>query len=491
MTEERGVGLKGWLAGPRAKKARSPTKSPTSLDKHRIAVLPLSNISPDPKDEYFADGISDELISTIAKIEGLHVIARTSSTKYKGAGKGISEIGQELRTGSIVEGTVRKAGDKLRITAQLVDTETEESLWSETYERQLGDVFHVQTDIARQVAAALQIRLLTAGKTRLEKQPTTNAEAYTLYLQGRFHYNKRTRDDFRLAIESFNRAIVTDPGFALAYAGLAASYANLGYLGMMPSKDAWAKARGNAEKALGLDDSLAEAHHAMGLILRMYDWDSNEAEKEFDRAIQLNPSFAEAYTSRAILMLSMERCEDAVAGARRALELDPLSAPTARYAGAAFLYCGRYDDAIEEYTRALTIDPEDRLSHNNLGLAYIQKGMPERGLAEVQMANVSHSNQGETDLAYAYAKAGRLDDLKRLLKELLLQVGKNRDLAIAVASAYANLGDRDRSMEWLERAYQEHIASLVYISNNFAFDNLREDPRFQTLLKRIRFKNMR
>ncbi|HWY27792.1 MAG TPA: tetratricopeptide repeat protein, partial [Candidatus Sulfotelmatobacter sp.] len=354
----------------------------------------------------------------------------------------------------------------------------------------LGDVFHIQTDIARQVAAALQIKLFTAGKTRLEKQPTTNAEAYTLYLRGRFHYNKRTREDFRLAIEYFNRAIVTDPRFALAYAGLAASYASLGYLGMMPSKDAWAKARGNAEKALGLDDSLAEAHHAMGLILRMYDWDSNGAEKEYDHAIQLNPSFAEAYTSRAILMMSMERCEDAVAGARRALELDPLSALTAKYAGAAFLYCGRYDDAIEEYTRALTIEREDPLSHNNLGLAYLQKGMLEKGIAEVQRAN-ERSNQGDTDLAYAYAKAGRLDDLKRLLEKLLSEVGKNHDLAIAVASAYANLGDRDHSMEWLERAYQEHVASLVYISNNFAFDNLREDPRFQKLLKKIRFKNTR
>jgi TolB-like protein/Tfp pilus assembly protein PilF len=490
VTEEKGVGLKGWLAGPGAKKARVQTESPPSLDKHRIAVLPLSNISPDPKDEYFADGISDELISTIAKIQGLHVIARTSSNKYKGSGKGISEIGQELRTGSIVEGTVRKAGDKLRITAQLVDTESEESLWSETYERQLGDVFHIQTDIARQVAAALQIKLFTAGKTRLEKQPTTNAEAYTLYLKGRFHYNKRTREDFRLAIDYFNRAIVTDPSFALAYAGLAASYASLGYLGMMPSKDAWAKARGNAERALGLDDSLAEAHHAMGLILRMYDWDSNGAEKEYDRAIQLNPSFAEAYTSRAILMLSMERCEDAITGARRALELDPLSALTAKYAGAAFLYCGRYDDAIGEYTRALTIEPEDPLSHNNLGLAYIQKGILDRGMAEVQRGNEG-SNQGDTDLAYAYAKAGRLDDLRRLLEKLLSEVGKNHDLAIAVASAYANLGDRDHSMEWLERAYQEHVASLVYISNNFVFDNLREDPRFQKLLKKIRFKNMR
>lgn len=488
MTGEKGVGLKGWLAGPGTRKEKSEPR--IALDKHRVAVLPLSNISPDPNDEYFADGISDELISTIGKIQGLRVIARTSSTKYKGSGKGISEIGHELRTGSIVEGTVRKAGDKLRITAQLVDTESEESLWSETYERQLGDVFHIQTDIAKQVATALQVKLLTAGKNLLEKQPTSNAEAYALYLKGRFHYNKRTREDFELAIESFNRAIATDPHFALAFAGLAASYANLGYLGMMPSKDAWARARGNAEKALGLDDSLAEAHLAMALILRMYDWDSKGAEKEYDRAIQLNPSFAQAYTSRAILMMSMERCEDAIAGAKRALELDPLSALTAKYAGASFLYCGRYDDAIQEYTRALAIEPEDPLSHNNLGLAYIQNGMVERGIEEMEKAN-EQSNQGSTDLAYAYAKAGRLDDLKKLLKDLLQEVGKNHDLAISVASAYANLGDRDHSIEWLEQAYKERIASLVYVSNNFAFDNLREDPRFQELLKRIRFKNMR
>ena len=487
MNEEKGVGLKGWLAGPGANKDRVRTQSPPALDKHRIVVIPLSNISSDPKDEYFADGISDELISTIAKIQGLHVIARTSSTKYKGSTKGISEIGKELRTGSIIEGTVRKAGDKLRITAQLVDAESEESLWSETYDRQLGDIFHIQTDIARQVAAALQIRFLAAGKTRTEKQSTSNTEAYNLYLRGRFHSNKRTRENFNLSIEYYGRAIAKDPQFAPSYAGLAASYANLGYLGMMSSKDAWTKARQYAEKALALDDSLAEAHLAMALLHRMYDWDTKQAEREYDRAIQLNPSFVEAHTSRAILMISMGRCEEAVAGGRRALELDPLSALTARYAAASFLYCGRYDEAIEHYTRAVTIEPEDPLSHHNLGLAYIQKGMFEIGLQEMEKGFGEHSNQGEADLAYAYAKVGKHDELKRLLTELLSKVDNNHDLAIAVASAYSNLGDRENALDWLERAYKEHLASLVYISNNFAFENIDQEPRFKALLKKIGF----
>lgn len=488
MTEEKGVGLKGWLSGPGAKKSK--TQSLPSLDRHRIAVLPLSNISPDPKDEYFADGISDELISTIAKIQGLHVIARTSSAKYKGSGKGISEIGQELRTGSIVEGTVRKAGDKLRITAQLIDGKSEESLWSETYDTQLGDVFHIQSLIARRVAAALQIKLLPVGKATIEKPPTANAEAYDLYLKGRFHYYKRTKQDYKQSIEYYDRSIAIDPNFALAYAGLAASYASLGYLGMMPSKDAWTKAKQYSEEALGLDNSLAEAHYAMGLLYRMYEWDPIMAEKEYDRAIQLNPSFVEAQTSRAILMISMGRCEEAVAGARRALELDPLSAMTARYAAASFLYCGRYDEAIGEYTKAIAIEPKDPLSHHNLGLAYVQKGMFQIGLEEMEKGTEEHSNQRMVDLAYAYAKAGKAEDLKRLLKELLSEVETNHDLAIAIASAYANLGDREHAMEWLERAYREHSASLAYISNNFAFDNISQEPRFQALLKKMGFTSL-
>ena len=488
VTEEKGIGLKGWLAGPGAKKPK--TETPASLDKHRIAVLPLSNISPDPKDEYFADGISDELISTIAKVQGLRVIARTSSAKYKASGKGISEIGRELRSGSIVEGTVRKAGNRLRVTAQLVDSQSEESLWSETYDRELDDVFHIQADIARKVAHALQVKLLTTNRTKIEESPTTNSEAYLLYLQGRFLVKRSNEADYKQAINYFEHAIATDPKFALAYSGLAEAYSGLGFQGMMLSREARPKAREFAEKALELDNTLAEAHLVTGRILRTYDWDAKGAEKEYRRAIELNPSLVEAYTSNALLLMSIGQFEEAIAEAKRALTLDPLSGSTAGYAGTIFLYCGQYDDAVKQYTRALALDPEAAYAHNNLGLAYVQKGMFDKGIEEMQKARESKNAQVLSDLAYAYARAGRFEELREILKRSLSEVEKNPELALVVASSYANLGDRDRAIDWLERARRDHLASLVTINNNFVFEKIRSDPRFQVLLKKIGFTNV-
>jgi adenylate cyclase len=487
VTGEKGVGLKGWLAGPRAQKEKAPL--PIALDRHRVAVLPLSNISPDPNDEYFADGVSDELISTIGKIQGLHVIARTSSTKYKGSAKGISEIGQELRTGSIVEGTVRKAGNRLRITAQLVDVQSEESLWSETYDRELGDVFHIQSDIAKQVAESLQVRLFAANRTRLEKSSTSSAEAFSLYLKGRFHSNRKTEEDYKLSIGFYEQAIRIDPGFALAYAGLAGSYMGLGFQGMIPSKEAYSKARKYVERALALDDSLAEAHRVMGAILRVYAWDFRGAEREINRAIELNPSLADAYGSKAVLIMSRGRFEEAIGEAKRGLELDPLSGRAAGFAGTVFLYSGHHDEAIEQYTRALKIDPNDALARGNLGLTYVRQGQFDIGIREMKkIANVKDT-QTQSDLAYAYAKAGRLDELKKLLSELLDEVGNNNELAFAVASAYSNLGEREQALEWLNKAYSGRVSALVTVSHNFVFDNIRSDPRFQALLKKIGYEN--
>jgi adenylate cyclase len=487
VTEEKGVGLKGWLAGPGTRKEKAEPH--IALDKHRVAVLPLSNISPDPNDEYFADGISDELISTIGKIQGLHVIARTSSTKYKGSGKGVSEIGVELKTGSIVEGTVRKAGNRLRITAQLVDVQSEESLWSETYDRELGDVFHIQSDIAKQVAEALQVRLFAANRTRLERSATSNAEAYTLYLKGRFHSNRTTEEDYKLSIRYYEQAIKIDPGFALAYAGLAGSYQGLGFQGMISSKEAAAKARKYVEKALLLDDSLAEAHRVMGAILKVYAWDLRGAEREINRAIELNPSLADAHGSKAILMMSRGRFEEAIAEAKRGLELDPLSGRAAGFAGTVFLYVGHHQEAIEQFTHALKIDPNDALARGNLGLAYVQQGQFDVGIREMQKIVSGKDTQTQSDLAYAYAKAGRLDELKKLLAELLSEVEKNNELALAVASAYANLGDREQAIEWLNKAYSIRVSALVTASHNFVFDAIRSDPRFQALMKKIGFEN--
>ena len=485
MTEEKGVGLKGWLAGPSSKKTKA--QPPHSLNNHRIAVLPLSNISPDPKDEYFADGISDELISTIAKIQGLHVIARTSSIKYKGSGKGVSEIGQELQTGSIVEGTVRKAGNKVRITAQLIDAKSEESLWSETYDRELGDVFHIQGDIARQVAEALQVRLLEASKTRLERTSTRNTEAYTLYLKGQFHSNRTTEEDFKLSIKYYEQAIAIDPNFALAYAGIAGSYVGLGFQGLIASNEAARKARQYVEKSLTLDDTLAEAHRVLGVLLRVHTWDFNGALREFNRAIELNPSLADAHGSKAILLLGQRQFDQAIIEVRIGLELDPLSGRTAGTAGTVYLYLGNYEDAIKQFNRALKSDPNDALARGNRGLTYIRQGKFDIGIQEMRKVANKENTQTQSDLAYGLAKAGRTNELRKLLDELLHDVEKNHELSFAVATAYANLDDQEHALNWLERACAEHVSALATANANFVFDNVRQSARFQALMTKIGF----
>lgn len=482
---EKGMGLKGWLSGPQTKSPR--TEQSITLDKHRIAVLPLSNISPDPKDDYFADGISDELISTLSKIQGLRVISRASTTKYKGSGKGAGEIGQELRSGSIVEGTVRKAGNKLRITAQLTDAESEESLWSETYDRDLDDVFQIQTDIARQVGDALKVKLLGPDKSRLERLPTTNQEAYDLYLKGHFYFTRSTHESYKQSIDYFEKAIVLDPKFALAYSGLARAWSALGFQGFMSSRESAAKAKKYVEKSLRLDDTQAEAHRTLGGIYRVHEWNLSEAEREFNRALELNPSLADAYGSRGILHLSKGNFAEAIIDAKRALELDPLSGRTAGFAGTIFLYAGQYEEAIEQFNRALQSDSKDALSQGNIGLAHIQLGQFELGLKELDKVDNIDDTQIQGDIVYAFAKAGQIDRLKNQIGRLLVEEKKNHELAFALASAYVNLGDNDRAIEWLEVAYREHVSALVTAQHNFAFDRIRSDPRFKALMKKLGF----
>ncbi len=297
VADEKGVGLKGWLSGPRRK---TPIDQPgieklVPLDKHRIAVLPITNISPDPRDEYFAEGMTDELIATISKIPELHVIARTSSVKYKGSGKGISEISQELRIGSILEGTVRTMGNQLRVTAQLIDSQTEENLWSESYDRELDDVFDIQTDIARNVAEGLKIQLHTRHGLQFQKKPTANTEAHVFYLKGRFHWNTRSEEGINKAMRFFEDAVAKDLRYALAYVGLADCYVMLGVYCYREPGTVFPKAKDLAAKALAIDNSLAEAHASMFEILAHFDFDWAKASSEIEEAIELNPSYAQAH----------------------------------------------------------------------------------------------------------------------------------------------------------------------------------------------------
>jgi len=286
LTEERGVGLKGWLSGPGRKDSKTQLVSPARLSKYRVAVLPLSNISPDPQDEYFADGMTEEVISKVSRIEGLEVISRTSVMQYKKTPKPVREVGRELDVGTVLEGSVRKAGSKLRISVQMIDAEKDRHIWSEDYDRTLQDVFAIQSEIAKQIAEALQVRLLPDNRKRLEKSPTSNIEAYTLYLKARPNAYREEKEAFELAIGFYEQAVAKDPSFALAYAGLARSYSGLAFHGYLPAKIAGAKARTYAMKSLEIDNSLPEAHRAMGAILRNFDWDLAGSESELKRSIE-------------------------------------------------------------------------------------------------------------------------------------------------------------------------------------------------------------
>ncbi len=340
--DDKGVGLKGWLSGPRRKTPidQPGLEKPIPLDKHRIAVLPMTNISKDQRDEYFAEGITDELIAAISRIPGLHVIARTSSEKYKGSGKGISEISKELRIGTILEGTVRTVGNQLRVTAQLIDSQTEESLWSEKYDRKLGDVFDIQTDIALNVAEGLKIRLHARRDELSQKKPAANTEAYVHYLKGRYFWNRGTFD-FERTLSQFELAVQKDPAFALGYSALAETYLRMSRSGDLSPELAYPKAMELANKATALDGALADPYVVLAAIRQEYEWKWNEAGVGFRRAIELNPSYSTAHAWYALYLGHIGRCELGIDEARRAIELDPLSLETHRVASEEYLFRSR------------------------------------------------------------------------------------------------------------------------------------------------------
>jgi adenylate cyclase len=454
------------------------------LDRHRLAVLPLDNISPDPNDEYFADGLTDELITALSRVNGLEVIARTSVLRYKGGAKQITTIGEELGVGSILEGSVRKAGNRIRVTAQLVSAFNQAHIWADTYDRQLDDIFAVQSDIAGKVAEAL--RLEFSSSRGAGQRPAPNLEAYTLCLKGRFAASKLNKEALLNGIEFYEKAIGLAPEFASCYADLAQAWLLLGFFELLPSRDALAKAKSYAEKAVQIDDSLAAGHVAMGRLLRLYDWRLADADEELKRATELEPNLAIAHAFRAQGLQALGRREDALAEARRALELDPFSVNTCQILGTVYLYDRRYDEAIEQYERALEIDLNASFSLGNLGLAYVQKGQYEKGIPMIERANemIGSTPSGMNDLAYAYGRAGRKEDARRLLAELL-EIHKDSQRATpAIAGVYTTLGEYDKAFEWLDKALEQHSPYLFSIAQDFIFDPLRSDPRYKDLARR-------
>jgi adenylate cyclase len=457
-------------------------------EEHSIAVLPFVNMSADKNDEYLSDGVSEELITALSKITGLRVKARTSSFAFKGKNEDIQKIGEILHVSHLLEGSVARAGNKLRITAQLIQAADGNHLWSDTYDREMQDIFAVRSEVAQQVADTLKIRLLGEDKKRLDKKPTENLEAYNLYRQGRYYTQKNVEDAFKRALDFYQQAIEKDPRFALAYAGMADTYVLAADLSI-PPREAFSKAKEAALKAIELDDSLAEAHASLGFVHHHYDWDWVAAEKEFQRALALNPQSAQTHILYMQYLGAMGRLDEAVVQARQALEIDPVSIVARWCLGWAFLGAGRSDDAIPQFSKAVELNPNDAWARTWLGRAYLCKGMAQRGIEEMETAHRGEPNDPIVVgfLGYSYAVTGRRADALKSLETLDEMEKKHYVSRIARVYVYAGLEDKDKAFEWLEKAYQERSDSLAWFRKDPESKNLQSDPRFAALMRKVGF----
>ena len=476
-------GLLNW------QRVKLKTSAPTSVIQEKsIAVLPFVNMSADKNDEYLSDGVSEELITALSKITGLQVKARTSSFAFKGRNEDIQKIAELLHVSHLLEGSVARAGNKLRITAQLIQASDGNHLWSDTYDREMQDIFAVRSEVAQQVAGTLQIRLLGEDKKRLNKKPTENLEAYNLYRQGRYYSENITQDSFKKALEFYQQAIEKDPRFALAYAGEADTNVVAADVFIAP-REAFSKAKEGALKAIELEDNLAEAHAALGHVHFHYDWDWVAAEKEFKRALVLDPQSAQTHLLYTEYLVGMGRFEEAYDQGRQALQIDPLSTSAHVSLGFAFLCVGRSDDAIQQFSKAAELNPNDAWVRICLGRAYLGKGMEQRAIEEMETAQRSDPDNPLVIglLGYGYAVTGRRADALKSLEALGEMEKKHYVSRMSRVYVYAGLGDKDKAFEWLEKAYQERSDLLAWFRKDPESKGLHSDPRFAALMRKVGF----
>jgi TolB-like protein/DNA-binding winged helix-turn-helix (wHTH) protein/Flp pilus assembly protein TadD len=470
--------LSGWLL-------RSRGRAPTEI--RSLAVLPLENLSGDASQNYFADGMTDELITDLAQISALRVISRTSVMAYKGARKPLPEIARELNVDAVIEGSVLRSGDQVRITAQLIEASTDRHLWSRSYEGDLRDTLALQSKVAGAIADQIRINLTPQEQAALKNVKVVNPEAYESYLKGRYFWNKRTADGLKVALAYFQQAIEEDPKYAQAYSGLADTYALLGdwQYAVLTPKEAFPKAKAAAIKALELDSTLGEAHNSLAFVLDAFDWDLDAGGKEFRRAIELNPGYATAHHWYAWHLSLFGRFDEAIAEMRKAENLDPLSLIINADVAELLVIAHHYDESIAQSRKTIEMDPNFALAHNQLAQAYLQKQMYDEAVAELNKA-VQLSGGSPTivaNLARAYVASGKRSEAIKLLNDLKKRSIHGYSNGSEIATIYASLGDTDQAMNWLEKAYEERFNPGVLLRPGF--DPLRSDPRFQDLVHRV------
>jgi TolB-like protein/DNA-binding winged helix-turn-helix (wHTH) protein/Tfp pilus assembly protein PilF len=462
----------------------------TSSQLTSLVVLPFENLSADKDQAYFADGMTDELIAHLAKIRSLRVISRTSSMEYKGTHKTLSQIARDLNVDSVVEGTVLRSGDRVRITAELVQVATDRHLWAETYESQLGDILTLQSHVASAIVNEIRVKLTPEDQVRLASTRPVSTQSYENYLKGRYYWNKRSQEGLTKAIDYFQLAIEQDPNYALAYAGLADCYSIIGsaIVGTVPTSEVAPKARAAALKSLELDNTLAEAHTSLATVRFNYDWDWNAAASGFRRALELNPSYATAYQRNSLYLMSMGRTSESIAEMNRAHDLDPLSISTNFSLGWRLYMAREYDQAIEQLRNTIDMDPGFALPHLVLGQAYEQKKMYDQAIKELRRAaDISQSSPPAiAALARTYAVSGRTAEARNLLDQLMEQSKKRYVSPFYMAIVYAGLGENDKAMSWLEKAYGDRSNAIIFLKVDPQLDTLRDSPRFHELQRKLR-----
>lgn len=456
-----------------------------------LAVLPLENLSGDPSQEYFADGMTEALITDLGKIGAVRVISRTSAMQYKGTHKTLAQIARELNVDAVLEGAVVRSGNRVRITTQLVEVSTDRHLWSEGYERDLGDVLALQDEVARAVANEVKIKLSPEERTRLANARPVNPEAYEAYLKGRYEWNQWTEEHLQKSVEYFGQAVRKDPGYAPAWTGLSDAYNLLSYFDFLPRQVGVEQSKEAALRALALDDTLSEAHVSLGTT-RLWEWSWSAAEKEFQRAIALDPNNAMAHQWYSYELSALGRLEEAILEMKRARQLDPLSSNKQTSLGATLFWAGRYDEALEQYTEVPDPDANSERRHRRMATIYERKGMQTEALNEL-VTSLKFGGKKELGASvrrkfissgYASAKKTFLwGDLREMQKRY--KSGGSPSLALPIGEDYALLGEKNKAFEWLEKSFREREADLMYLKVDDRLEVLRSDPRFQDMQRRI------